>query len=123
MLFLHHLAVYALYFRTPTRKSKQYTVETGSGSTGGASSFSSPGGAGRNGRVGASLEPPLQPSGSNKLEAMLARDDKLSKAESLTAKFLEAADGYHRIVKKTIERRGHKGGGASGSNSNSPPPR
>ena len=46
-----------------------------------------------------------------KIEAMLLRDDKLTKAESLTGKFLEAADGYHRIVKKTIEKRSGTGVG------------
>lgn len=66
----------------------------------------------------------LQLGNPNKLEAMLLRDDKLTKAENLTAKFLEAADGYHRIVKKTIEKRGHKGTGCSSvSPRNSPPPR
>lgn len=40
-----------------------------------------------------------------KLDAMLIRDEKLSKSENLTGKFLEAADGYHRVVKKIVEKR------------------
>jgi hypothetical protein len=116
---LLYFLVELLLCRTPTRKSKQYTVETGNGNgsgLGGMLSFSSPTSTAKLAR--SSSAPDLQPSNSNKLEAMLIRDEKLSKAETLTAKFLEAADGYHRIVKKTIEKRGHKGSGA-----NSPPPR
>lgn len=43
--------------------------------------------------------------GEELIEAIKRREEKLSKSENLTAKFLEASDGYHRIAKKLIEQK------------------
>ena len=43
--------------------------------------------------------------GEELIEAIKRREEKLTKAENLTAKFLEASDGYHRIAKKLIEQK------------------
>lgn len=43
--------------------------------------------------------------GEELIEAIKLREEKLSKSENLTAKFLEASDGYHRIAKKLIEQK------------------
>jgi hypothetical protein len=61
----------------------------------------------RNGGGGTGLESRMTVAiqGEELIEAIRRREEKLSKAENLTAKFLEASDGYHRIAKKLIEQK------------------
>jgi hypothetical protein len=43
--------------------------------------------------------------GEELIEAIKRREEKLTKAENLTMKLLEASDGYHRIAKKLIQQK------------------
>mmetsp|Transcript_24130 Transcript_24130/g.24718 ORF Transcript_24130/g.24718 Transcript_24130/m.24718 type:complete len:810 (+) Transcript_24130:123-2552(+) len=43
--------------------------------------------------------------GEELIEAIKRREEKLTRAENLTMKFLEASDGYHRIAKKLIQQK------------------
>jgi hypothetical protein len=67
----------------------------------------SSGGRGRAGTSASGLESRMTVAiaGEELIEAIKRREEKLSKAENLTAKFLEASDGYHRIAKKLIEQK------------------
>ncbi|CAE7536476.1 ANKRD52 [Symbiodinium microadriaticum] len=43
--------------------------------------------------------------GEELIDAIRRREEKLTRAENLTMKFLEASDGYHRIAKKLIQQK------------------
>ena len=81
---------------TPERRK---STSGGTPNSRGVPGTGSSGGSGLESRMTVAIQ------GEELIEAIKRREEKLSKSENLTAKFLEASDGYHRIAKKLIEQK------------------
>jgi hypothetical protein len=55
--------------------------------------------------AGSQASLPPRSAGDLLIEALKIRESKLYHAEDVIAKFLEAADGYHRVSKKLIDQK------------------
>jgi hypothetical protein len=81
---------------TPERRK---STNPGTPSSANNKTSNSAGGSGLESRMTVAIQ------GEELIEAIKRREEKLTKSENLTAKFLEASDGYHRIAKKLIEQK------------------